>query len=107
MRIVLTSLLALLACFSSLEAKVLGFTAAFPDERLRGKAYDLSEGDYTRAREMGTVILDKNEELFGRKIDRSGDIETQIKRWNRLRDENNVRMDELYDFLRRNGTRVR
>ncbi len=107
MRILVTALFALLACVSALEAKTLGFTAAFPDERIRGKAYELSDSDYTRARAMGTVILEKNDELFGRNVDRSGDIDTQIKRWNRLRAENNERMDELGDFLRRNGTRVR
>lgn len=107
MRILVTALFALLACFSALEAKTLGFTAAFPDERLRGKAYELSDSDYTRARAMGTVILEKNEELFGSKLDRSGDVDTRIKRWNRLRVENNERMDELGDFLRRKGTRVR
>jgi hypothetical protein len=107
MRILLTALFALLACVSALEAKTLGFTAAFPDERVRGKAYELSDSDYSQARSMGTVILEKNEELFGSKLDRSGDVETRMKRWNRLRAENNERMDELHDFLRRNGTRVR
>ena len=107
MRILLTALFALLACVSALEAKTLGFTAAFPDERVRGKAYELSDSDYSQARSMGTVILEKNEELFGGKLDRSGDVETRMKRWNRLRAENNERMDELHDFLRRNGTRVR
>jgi hypothetical protein len=107
MRIVLTSLLVLLACFSSLDAKVLRFTEAFPDERLRGTSYDLSDSDYARAWAMGTVIMEKNEQLFGRKMDRSGDIDTQIQRWNRIRRESNALMDELNDFLRRNGTRVR
>jgi hypothetical protein len=107
MRIVLTSLLALLACFSSLDAKVLRFTEAFPDERLRGKSYDLSDSDYARAWAMGTVIMEKNEQLFGRKMDRSGDIDTQIQRWNRIRRESNALMDELNDFLRSRGTRVR
>ena len=107
MRILHTALFALLACVSALEAKTLGFTEACPDERLRGKAYELSDSDYAQARAMGTVILEKNEELFGSKLDRSGDIATQRKRWNRLREENNLRMDELNDFLRRRGTRVR
>lgn len=107
MRILITALFALLACVSALEAKTLGFTAAFPDERLRGKAYELSDSDYAQARAMGTVILEKNEQLFGSKLDRSGDIDTQIQRWNRIRRESNALMDELYDFLRRRGTRVR
>jgi len=107
MRILITALFALLACVSALEAKRLGFTGAFPDERLRGTAYDLSDSDYSRARAMGTVILEKHNELFGNKLDESGDIKTRIQRWNRLRQENNERMDELLDFLRRRGTRVR
>jgi len=107
MRILVTALFALLACVSALEAKTLGFTAAFPDERLRGKTYDLSDSDYARAWAMGTVIMEKNEQLFGRKMDRSGDIDTQIQRWNRIRRESNALMDELNDFLRSRGTRVR
>jgi hypothetical protein len=51
--------------------------------------------------------MEKNEQLFGRKIDRSGDIDTQIQRWNRIRRESNALMDELNDFLRSRGTRVR
>ncbi len=107
MRIIITALLALLASFTALEAKTLGFTENFPDERLRGKAYELSDGDHAEARAMGAIIIEKHAELFGDRLDRSGDVDTRMKRWNRLREENNARMDELNHFLRRNGTRVR
>jgi len=107
MRTLIATLLILLTGLTTLEARTLGFTDAFPDKRLRGKAYDLSDSDYARARAMGNVILEKNEELFGNKIDESGDIDTQIQRWNRLRRENNQRMDELLDFLSSRGTRIR
>lgn len=107
MRTLIATLLILLTGLTTLEARTLGFTDGFPDKRLRGKAYDLSDGDYARARAMGNVILEKNEELFGNKIDDSGDIDTQIQRWNRLRRENNQRMDELRDLLNSRGTRIR
>jgi hypothetical protein len=97
----------LLFAITSLEAKTLGFTAEFPDERVRGSAYSLSDSDYADAWSQGSAILRKNAEIYEYvRISRES-TEAKIQTFNRLRRENNERMDRLYAFLRSRGTRVR
>lgn len=94
----------------SADAKTLGFTSGFPDERLRGSAYSLSDADYAEAWAQGSVILKKNAEVYEyvERARRAGvSTEVAIDTFNRLRRENNLRMDRLYAFLRSRGTRVR
>jgi hypothetical protein len=97
----------LLFTITSLEARTLGFTAEFPDERLRGSAYSLSDSDYADAWSQGSAILRKNAEIYEYvRISRES-TEAKIQTFNRLRRENNERMERLYAFVRSRGTRVR
>lgn len=90
-----------------LGARTLGFTNEFPDSRLRGTAYSLSDSDYDEARSQGYVILRKKVEIDEYVRTSREDIDKQIETFNRLRRENSERMDRLYAFLRSRGTRVR
>jgi hypothetical protein len=107
MRRLFVVFLALLITVALVQAKTLGFTKDFPDERLRGCAYSLSDYDYAEAWSQGSVILRKNAEIYEYVRNARGTTEEQIVTFNRLRRENNARMDRLYAFLRARGARVR
>lgn len=107
MKYLTTIVVLFLFVVAPLGARTLGFTNEFPDSRLRGTAYSLSDSDYDEARSQGYVILRKKVEIDEYVRTSREDIDKQIETFNRLRRENSERMDRLYAFLRSRGTRVR
>jgi|AACY02.5.fsa_nt_gi hypothetical protein len=107
MKYTIATILLLTLTVTSLGARTLGFTNEFPDARLRGSAYSLSDSDYETARSQGAVIIRKKLEIDEYVRTSREDIDKQIDTFNRLRSENAERMDRLYYFLRSRGTRVK